>query len=272
MEVTLLLGIAVAIIAFLCGYVDSSVGMGYGTTLAPLLLLFGFLPLQVIPAVLLGQLAGGFVGSFFHHKLGNVEYDFRPDEAIKRRLRGLGYLPKSPDAKIVFVLAVCGISGALVAVFFTLNIPTVALQTYIGIMIAGVGVIILIRRNRLASFSWKRLAGIGLISSFNKGASGGGYGPLVTAGQIMSGGQVKNSVGITSLAETIVCIVAFTSYALLNGNVDWTLASATATGSVIAAPFSALTVKKLNASMLQLIIGVVTIALGISILIRTYVF
>jgi len=32
------------------------------------------------------------------------------------------------------------------------------------------------------SFSWKRLIAIGLISSFNKGISGGGYGPLVTGG------------------------------------------------------------------------------------------
>ena len=60
MDAVLLL--VVAAFAFICEYLNASLGMGYGTTLAPLLLLLGFQPLQVVPAVLLGQLAGGFFG------------------------------------------------------------------------------------------------------------------------------------------------------------------------------------------------------------------
>ena len=38
-------------LAFVCEFVDSTLGMGYGTSLTPILLLMGFEPLQVVPAV-----------------------------------------------------------------------------------------------------------------------------------------------------------------------------------------------------------------------------
>lgn len=272
MEITLTVFVVVAVISLLCEYVDASIGMGYGTTLTPVLLIIGFLPLEVVPCVLLGQLAGGFVGAFFHHKVGNVNFDFRQDKAIKRRLRGLGYLPRSLDSKVVFTLAVCGIIGALVAVFFALNIPTIILKTYIGVMVLGIGVVILIRRNRETNLSWKGLIGIGLISSFNKGASGGGYGPLVTGGQIISGREARSSVGSTTLAEALVCIAAFVGYLAIKGDIYWTLAAATSIGSIIAAPFAAMTVSKVSASKLKVVIGIVTCLLGVLTLAKTFVF
>jgi uncharacterized membrane protein YfcA len=272
MEITIALFVAVAIIALLCEYIDASIGMGYGTTLTPLLLIIGFLPLEVVPCVLLGQLAGGFVGAFFHHKVGNVNFDFRQDKAIKKRLRGLGYLPRSLDSKVVFTLAICGIIGALVAVFFALNIPTIILKTYIGVMVLGIGIVILARRNRETRLSWKGLIGIGLISSFNKGASGGGYGPLVTGGQIISGREARSSVGSTTLAEAMVCIAAFVSYVVIKGDIYWTLAVATSIGSVIAAPFAAMTVRKVHTNKLKLAIGIVTCLLGVSTLAKAFIF
>lgn len=271
MEITLALFIIVALISLLCEYADASIGMGYGTTLTPLLLIIGFLPLEVVPAVLLGQLTGGFIGAFVHHKVGNVNFDFRQDEAIKRRLHGLGYLPKSLDSKVVFILAVCGLIGALVAVFFALNISTLILKTYIGAMVLGIGIVILVRRNRETNLSWKGLIGIGLISSFNKGASGGGYGPLVTGGQILSGREARSSVGSTTLAEALVCIVAFISYLLIKGDIYWTLAAATSLGSIIAAPFAAMTVSKVNTRKLKVVIGIVTSLLGVLTLAKVFI-
>jgi len=75
---------------------------------------------------LLGQLVGGLVGGIAHHKLGNITLDFRRDERVKKRLRGLGYLPRSMDVKIIFILVICGIIGALIGVFLaphTAGIP-----------------------------------------------------------------------------------------------------------------------------------------------------
>ena len=41
----------IAGVAFISEYLDSGLGMGYGTALAPILILMGFNPLQVVPAV-----------------------------------------------------------------------------------------------------------------------------------------------------------------------------------------------------------------------------
>jgi len=273
MELTFIVIIGIAVTSFLCEYMDASLGMGYGTTLTPLLLLAGFSPLQIVPAVLIGQMAGGIVGGICHHKFGNIKLDFRRDEElIKRKLRGLGYIPTSPDSKVVFFLAIFGILGSLVAVFVAVNIPNLVLKTYIGVMVLAIGLMILFRRNHEFTFSWIRLIVIGLISSFNKGISGGGYGPLVTGGQIISGRDVRGSVGSTTMAEAFVCIVAFLGYLIVGENIYWKLAATTSIGSILAGPFASLTVKKMQTKRLKLIIGILTTILGTLTLAKTYVF
>lgn len=49
MELALWFIIMIVIGAFICEYVDSTLGMGYGTTLTPSLLLVGFSPMQIVP-------------------------------------------------------------------------------------------------------------------------------------------------------------------------------------------------------------------------------
>lgn len=273
MEITLGLFIAVAVIALLCEYMDVSIGMGYGTTLTPLLLIIGFAPLNVVPAVLLGQLAGGVAGGYFHHRVGNISLDFRRDEKlIKEKTYGLGYIPRSLDAKVILILALSGIIGGVIGVISAINIPTIVLKTYIGVMVMGIGILILLWRNRKSSFSFRKLVGVGLLAAFNKGISGGGYGPLVTGGQMLSGREVKNSIGSTTVAEVAVCAIGFLSYIFLKGGIYWTLAAATSIGSVTAGPLAALTVKKLGAKKLKLVVGLVITILGALTLAETFTF
>lgn len=273
MELTLSLFVVTLLIALLCQYMSISFGMGYGTTLTPLLLILGFSPLQVVPAVLLSQLVGGTIGGLAHHRLGNIELDFRRDDnLIKGRLRRLGYLPRSFDSKIIFALAACGIIGVLVGVLAAVNIAKVAIETYIGAMVLGIGLIILLRRSHKGTFSWRSLIALGLLGAFNKGISGGGYVPLVTGGQIISGRETRSSVASTTVAVAIVCAVGFLSYLLIKGDVYWMLAAATGIGSIIAAPFAALTVKKANTKKLRLAIGLALTILGALTLAKTFIF
>jgi len=71
-EVTLTYVIGFILLAFVCEYVDSTLGMGYGTTLTPLLLIMGYNPLQVVPVVLISELISGLLAGMLHHKEGNV--------------------------------------------------------------------------------------------------------------------------------------------------------------------------------------------------------
>ncbi|MCK4232918.1 hypothetical protein KAX75_00695, partial [candidate division WOR-3 bacterium] len=67
MEITVGWFIFIAALAFCCEYIDSSLGMGYGTILSPVLIIMGFDPLIVVPSILLSQAVGGFTASIFHH-------------------------------------------------------------------------------------------------------------------------------------------------------------------------------------------------------------
>jgi len=268
MEIIPSVFIAIIIAAFICEYIDSSLGMGYGTTLTPLLLIAGFLPLQVVPVVLLSEFLTGVIAGVWHHRFGNIRLDFRQDNSLIIRRPKLVYIPKSHDAKVIAILTICGIIGALVAIFFAINIPKIVLKTYIGAMVLAVGIVILLRRNRNFTFSWKRLIVIGLISSFNKGISGGGYGPLITGGQILSGRDSKNAVGSTSFAEGMVCLVAFLAYIAVERDLYWNLAAPLVLGAVLSTPFAALTVKKIKTEKLKVIIGIFISILGILTLVR----
>ena len=277
-ELALGVGIAIIIVAFFAEYIDSSLGMGYGTMLTPILLLVGFSPLQVIPAVLLSELITGLLAGFTHHKAGNV--NFKPKSTniryIMKRLKELGYVETFRRGvpihlKIALVLAACSIIGTIAAVFIAVNIPKFWLKLYIGLLVMIIGGVILFTLNKNYKFSWKKILGLGFIASFNKGISGGGYGPVVTGGQLLSGVSGRNAVGITSLAEGLTCAVGVVAYLLTKSIIDWRLAPYLIIGAVLSVPFSALTVKKIKTRTLAVIIGIVTLILGAFTIIKTII-
>ncbi len=148
-----------------------------------------------MPAVLLSELATGILAALLHHKAGNV--DFR---------RG------GRDIRIASVLAACSVVGTLVAVFVAVSISKLYLKLYIGVLVLAMGLVILTMRGRAGRFSWKKVIGLGVLASFNKGMSGGGYGPVVTCGQILSGVTGKRAIGITSLPEGLTCLVGVVAF------------------------------------------------------------
>ena len=281
MILTLSIGtaVAIAVIAFCCEYMDSTLGMGYGTTLTPVLLLMGFSPMQIVPVVLLSELITGVMAGFFHHREGNV--NFKPETTdfslIMNQLKALGYVESFKRGvplhlKVALLLAACSIVGTVGAVFLALNIPKFWLKIYIGALVLSMGVIMIICLNREFRFSWKKITALGIIASFNKGMSGGGYGPVVTGGQILSGVEGRSAVGITSLAEGLTCLVGVITYLLVARNpIDWRLAPIIIVGAVCSVPLSAVSVKRISSRHLKTAIAVITIVLGVSTLVRTLV-
>ena len=236
--------------AFACEYVDSTLGMGYGTTLTPVLMLVGFEPLAIVPAVLLSELVTGVTGGIMHHGAGNV--NFR---------RG------SRHRHVALVLAGCSVVGTLVAVFVFLQIPKWALKGYIGVLVFGIGVTILLTMNRTFGFSWKKITGLGLLAAFNKGMSGGGYGPVVSGGQVLSGMEAKTAVGITSMAEGLTCVVGAAMYLVMTG-IDGRLALPLVIGAMFSVPLSVHSVRAISGKRLRVAIGVLALALGAVTLVR----
>jgi len=278
LEMSLWAIVVIVVIAFLCEYMDSTLGMGYGTTLTPVFMLMGFSPMQVVPVILLSELISGLLAGFFHHREGNV--DLKPKSAdifkITKMLSPLGYIESFKKTvplhlKVALLLALCSVVGTVGAVFVAVNIPKFWLGLYIGCLVLSMGIVILVCLNKNFRFSWKKITLLGLIASFNKGMSGGGYGPVVTGGQVLSGVEGKSAVGITSLAEGLTCLVGVITYMLVSKNdLDWRLAPWVIIGAVLSVPLSAKSVKIMSEKRLKLAIAILTIVLGVLTIVKVF--
>jgi len=249
----------IGVLAFFCEFIDSSLGMGYGTTLTPVLLLLGFPADVVVPSVLLSELLSGLCAGAFHHGCGNI--------SLKKG---------STDRGVAAVLVFTGVIGAVVAVFVALNIPNQVLKGYIGAMVLAMGILVLVFRKHQIRFSWPRIFALGVVSSFNKGISGGGYGPLVVSGQILSGSDTRSAIGITSLAEGFICLAALSLYLSLNDGVGWMTGNwrfygPMVIGALLAAPAAAHATKAASRKVdLRLVVGLLTCVLGAWTLVKTF--
>jgi uncharacterized membrane protein YfcA len=238
-------------LAFCCEMVDSALGMGYGTTLTPLLLFMGYQPLEIVPAALCSEFLSGIAAGYFHHEFGNI--DLRPG---------------SRDFRVFLLLTTLSIIGVVVAVIIAVRLPAWAVKLYIGVLVLALGVYILRNHKKGMPFSWRRIAGIGFLAAFNKGISGGGYGPVVTGGQVLSGVKGKSAVGIASLAEGITSLVGAAVYLLSGAAMPWHLAIPISVGALLSVPFAAYLVSRIPAVRFTLLIGGMATTLGGFTLIR----
>lgn len=110
--------------------------------------------------------------------------------------------------------------------------------------------------------------GISLLAAFNKGISGGGYGPLVMGGQMLSGVAAKNAVGITAFAEAITCLIGFVVYIILGKSIDWQLVGLLLISALPAVPLAAFTVKNADSARLKKLVGILITILGLFTLLK----
>jgi hypothetical protein len=267
----LALGLSILLAAFVFEFFDSALGMGYGTSLTPVMLALGFSPADIVPAILLSELVTGVIASIFHHRHGNASFLpdisglYMPDALKKIHTRdGLSKAwQRSPqDLKVALVLALSSAIGALIAAVLALSLPAVYVKLYIGLMVASIGVVILLRRNHAHAFSWKRILALGGIAAFNKGMSGGGYGPVVTSGQLLSGVKTKSAVAITSFSEIVASASGLLTFFILGKDIFSPALPYLLLGAALSAPLSALVVSRTNVRHVTVFVGVLTLSLG----------
>ena len=247
----ILLLITIMILAFICEYIDSSLGMGYGTILSPVLLIMGLEPFIVVPSILFSEAFTGCSSTIFHHKRGNVDFG-------KKKSKGI-------LALISFMSVIATIGSVWIIVH---GLTKFFIKLYIGVLVILMGLLLLFLKRKF-TFSWKKIGAIGILSAFNKSISGGGFGPVVTAGQITSGRRTKKSIGITGACEVTVCVAGFIMYLILNGLIDLTIGICMAISGVLATPFATKTTMKIKDEiMAKKIVGLICIGLGIFTIIK----
>ena len=264
--------------AFVCEFIDASMGMMYGTILSPVLIIAGFEPVLVVPSILLSQALGGFTASIFHQRFRNVNLALKTinPKVIARKLSELGYLESfkkgtSKDFKVSFCIVSLGIVATIIAALTAISIPKAVLKTYIGILVLVMGIILLLCP--VFKFSWNKMIAVGILSAFNKGISGGGFGPVVTSGQVLAGRDGKSSIGATTFAEAPICIAGFLTFLITKGISDWNLVILLSMGALLGAPLGALLTSKFKSEKrLKIILGLLTLVLGTWTLVRTWIF
>ncbi len=239
------------IMALIMEIIDSGLGMMYGTLLSPILILIGFDPKLVVPSILISQAIEGATGSLGHHIRKNTDF------------RGL-----TRDTKISLSIIIPGLLAFIAGVFAGKLIPTLCMKSYIGILVIAMGALCL--RPIYYGFSWKKMFGIGLLSGFNKAFSGGGFGPVTSAGKILGGVDPKVSVGTTTLSEVPICLFSFLLWFLVEGQLDWWFALAMCIGALIGGLIGPEITTKLNTKLLRYIVGVLALVSGIWLLINLY--
>jgi uncharacterized membrane protein YfcA len=232
-------------LCFACELIDSGFGMGYGTILTPTLLLLGYEAIDIVPTVLLSELLSGFTAAFFHHEIRNVDLSLKGDHF-----------------KPAAILAAGSIAGVTVGVMLAIALPKAVLNMVIGCIILSSGMFVILLSRKVIDYKPWKMVLLSIVASFNKAVSGGGYGPLVTSGQILSGVKSRSSVGITSFAEAFTCLLGVTLFMIKGGYINLALFLPMCTGALISVPFAVFAINKANEDHLKIVIGVLTFTMG----------
>lgn len=257
----------IVIVAFICEFIDSSLGMGYGTILSPFLLIMGFPVLEIVPSILITQAVGGIIASASHHKHKNGDFSLKnkSNDGFFLRIKKIGLVrfvkeELSEDTHTVLAITVLGILATIFSTLVAISVSKQILSWYITILVLIMALFILLKFS--LKYSSKRMIFVGLISAFNKGLSGGGFGPIVTGCQIVLGKKEKNSVACTTLSEPLICITAFVSYFFLNGFAAFSLVSALGIGAIFGGLIGPSFTKRVDKNQFRYIIGGILLILG----------
>jgi len=234
-------------------YVSGVVGMGYGTILTPTLILLGVNPLNAVSSVVTSQLIGNSMLSIMHHRLGNA--DLRPGKEDFRR---------------ALILGLSGFLGPIIAVALMLRMPSNILKAYIVALMLSMSALVVLSRRFRVKYSTKKLFLIAMIASFNKGLTGGGYGPIVTAGQLVLGINPRSAVAVTSMAEFITEVTAVVLYGVA-GLLNPVLIVPMTAGTLLSAPLVARTVSITPCSTLRKVVVTAMVVLAATVLVKTFI-
>ncbi len=217
-------------------FMDASAGMGFGTVMSPVLMSLGFTPLQVVPAIMIQQATCGLVGTFLHREFENVEWKFKPmSETIKLWL-------------LISTLGVVAIIISITSVYAIFKVAKIWIKLYVTLLLLGMGLVAVYQAatagNKKRPYRFKRMAGFAFLAGFNKGIGGGGYGPVITIGGLISGIPIKSQLAVTAICEGTVSTVAMVVwFVMLAGGtkIDFILLPTmmiTAIGGGILAPYA----------------------------------
>lgn len=232
--------------------VDGSLGMGFGVTSTTLLMsLAAMAPASASAVVHVAELGTTAASGLSHWKFGNVDW------------------------KVALRLGIPGAIGAFSGATILSNISLHAAKPVTSCLLLAIGAYLVFRFSRgrqaaaghEAPASHRSLLALGLFGGFVDATGGGGWGP-VTSSTLMSIGRTapRRIVGTVNTAEFLVTLAASAGFALsLWSELTTHLIAVLGllAGGVVAAPFAAWLVSKINPSALGGFVGTTLVLLNL---------
>ncbi|KUG21636.1 hypothetical protein ASZ90_008599 [hydrocarbon metagenome] len=245
--------ICLAAVAMIMEFIDSSLGMMYGTVLSPLLILMGYDVKSVVPSILISQAIGGFVASYRHHKLKNANFQ-----------------QGTIDHKVSVTIIWFGVFACVIGVFVSVSISPKVLNTYIAVLVIIIALMILAGKSLIMTST--KIYILGFISAFNKALSGGGFGPLVAGGQLVfKDRSEKGAIGSTDFAEAPICLLSFCLWLMINGLPPLNLMIPLCLGSMVGGFFGPMALSKIGSKdILKKSLGVLVLIEGLWVIYKVW--
>ena len=231
----------VGLIGMVAQFVDGSLGMGYGVTSATLLATVGYSPAVASATIHVAKIGTGVASGAAHWRFGNVHW------------------------RAVVMLAVPGAIGAFAGAFAISYIAAEVTRPWVSLILASLGVLVIartvLRRSpaiRVYTPRVRTLGPLGLVGGFVDSVGGGGWGPVTTSSLMAANRMAPNQViGTVSTAEIVVAVSASIGFILALGSqgIAWGAMAALLLGGLVAAPFAAWAVSRLDHRVLGGLVG-----------------
>lgn len=236
-----------SILGFFASIIDGCIGMAYGTILASIFTLNG-VPLLVSSA--------------------SIHFS----EIFTTLASGLSHITfKNVDFKLLKKIVLPGVLGAVIGALMLSYVNDQVLKPIVASYLIGLGIYILLKQHvKKKTKSFKRFRFLGMIGGFCDAAAGGGWGPIVTGTLISRGHIPHKTIGTVNLTEFFVTLSQSAIFFSAIGLTSFNIVVGLIIGSVVAAPFAAFIVKKINPIVLIKLVGCIIIITNIITLVTLF--
>jgi uncharacterized membrane protein YfcA len=233
------------LVGLTCGFIDSTLGMGYGVSATSVLIAFGITPALASASIHTSEGFVDIVSAISHHKLGNVE------------------------RHLFWRLVIPGIIGAILGAAFLSWISMAFAKKFVVIILFLLGLIIFFRFARSKILIKTKLPAkfiplLGFIAAFVDVTGGGGWGPICTPTFILGGSEPRKAIGTVEASEPFISFAAVLTFGLMIGfeSFLWSLVLPIMIGGFILTPIAAKISSKAPPRMLGILIGLTLMILN----------
>nr|WP_279338841.1 sulfite exporter TauE/SafE family protein [Sphingomonas sp. BGYR3] len=223
-------------IGFAAQIIDGALGMAFGVISSTLMVsVMGVAPARASAGVHLVEMfttAASGISHFFHRNI---------------------------DWKLFARLVIPGVIGGVIGAYLLAEMGEGA-RPFVMAYLSVIGIYLIFRAFGIPPKSKepKLIAPLGLIGGFLDAAGGGGWGPVVTSNLLIQGSNPRTTIGTVNSAEFFLTTAVSITFIAHLGFEAFTQATiGLLIGGVIAAPFGALLVKRIQPRLLLGLVGTV---------------